>query len=177
MNVDQRLRSLDGLRGVAILLVMGFHYFYAFAIPSNHTDLYPYGDKFAGFPVFRYGYLGVELFFMISGFVIALTLEGCKTPREFVVRRFARIWPPLLFCSIVTFFVVRLTSSPFSLSSHQSWENFLPSLTLTPKELWIWVSPNVRLVDLVYWSLIVEESWSRLSEQNLRVDKWNICRG
>jgi peptidoglycan/LPS O-acetylase OafA/YrhL len=156
MERTERLAALDGLRAIAILLVIGYHYFYALAAPGNLTTIYPYGDAFAGFPIFKFGYLGVELFFTISGFVIALTLKACATPQEFIARRFARIWPPLLAWSILTFFIVRLSNSPFSLNSNQEWPNFLPSLTMTPPELWKWVSPKVRAIDFAYWSLVVE---------------------
>jgi peptidoglycan/LPS O-acetylase OafA/YrhL len=151
-----RLQPLDGLRGIAILLVIGFHYFYAMAAPANTTTVFPYGDAFIGVPIFKYGYLGVELFFIISGFVIALTLETCATPLEFAIRRFARLWPPLLICSIATFVIVKFLPTPFSLTANQGWANFLPSLTLTPAPMWSWVSPHVELIDIAYWSLVVE---------------------
>lgn len=151
---DTRLSSLDGLRGVAILLVIGYHYFNEPG--ALRVSLYPYGDAFAGFPLFVYGFLGVHLFFIISGFVIALTLDKCKTPYEFFVRRFARIWPPLLVCSIITFLIIKLFPSPFSAVRKYDWSDFLPSLTLTPNELWSWHFPNVDFVDGVYWTLLVE---------------------
>ena len=44
-----------------------------------------------------YGQFGVELFFMISGFVIALSLQG-KTFRDFVVTRFIRLFPIFWVC-------------------------------------------------------------------------------
>jgi peptidoglycan/LPS O-acetylase OafA/YrhL len=152
MEKDGRLSELDGLRGIAILLVMGYHYFYALA----GSGLYPYGDMFATVPIFKYGYLGVELFFTISGFVIAMTLETCATPWEFLTKRIARIWPPLLFCSITTFLFIRLVPTPFAATDIQQWYNFLPSLTMTPASAWQWLSPNIRLIDFSYWSLVVE---------------------
>lgn len=154
--MSDRLRALDGLRGVAVLSVLGFHYFYYNPIPHRDTSLQPFGDAMLAFPVFKYGYLGVYLFFVISGFVIALTLERCATPMEFVIRRVARIWPALAACSILTYTVVDLSGSPYSLSKAHSLASFLPSLTLTPTSVWQWVSPNVDLVDGVYWTLLVE---------------------
>jgi peptidoglycan/LPS O-acetylase OafA/YrhL len=151
-----RLRSLDGLRGVAVLSVMGFHYFYYNPLPNRDTTLAPFGDAMLSFPLFKYGYLGVYLFFVISGFVIALTLERCQTPGEFVIRRFARIWPALFVCSILTYSVIGLSHSPYSLGKAQSLVNFLPSLTLTPIAMWRWAGTNVDMVDGVYWTLLVE---------------------
>jgi peptidoglycan/LPS O-acetylase OafA/YrhL len=149
---DMRLTALDALRGVAILLVIGIHYFNDRGVFS----LYPYNDAFAGLLIFEYGFMGVELFFIISGFVIVMTLERCRTPYEFFVRRFSRIWPPLLICSIITFCIVKASSSPFSELKKQDWPNFLPSLTLTPNGLWSGYFPGIDLVDGVYWSLLVE---------------------
>ncbi|MGL4264969.1 MAG: acyltransferase family protein, partial [Afipia sp.] len=93
---SQRLRALDGLRGVAILLVMGFHYFYHLESYYYKSTLYPYGETFSNVLVFKYGYMGVELFFIISGFVIAMTLESSRSVIDFVIRRFVRIWPALI---------------------------------------------------------------------------------
>jgi peptidoglycan/LPS O-acetylase OafA/YrhL len=138
-----RLSALDGLRGVAILLVIAVHYLHE-------------SGPLGALQIFGYGNLGVELFFIISGFVIALTLENCKTPYEFFVRRFARIWPPLLVCSIITFLVLKSLSSPYSLLVNETWSNFLPSLTLTPSRIWESYFPGVSFVDGVYWSLLVE---------------------
>lgn len=153
---EKRLDALDGLRGVAILLVMGFHYFYHLESAYYKSNLYPYGETFAGVPLFQYGYLGVELFFIISGFVIALTLEKSGSPLEFLLRRFVRIWPALLFSAIITFFLLKLSDAPFALSHRQIWPNFLPSLTLTPTVLWSGAFPHVDFVTGVYWSLVVE---------------------
>lgn len=150
MKSEARLSTLDGLRGVAILLVIGFHYFYA------TPNFYPFGDALKWFPIFKYGYLGVELFFLISGFVIAMTLEKCSTPIEFVIRRLARIWPALLVCSIITFIVLETSTSRFSNAVNTSYLNFLPSLTLTPNIMWSWAFPNIDLMDSPYWSLLVE---------------------
>ena len=66
-----RLIYLDGLRGLAILMVFFVHAF------VRWPDLVPYGNTYSNIPLFQYGMFGVRLFFMISGFVILLTLEKC----------------------------------------------------------------------------------------------------
>lgn len=151
-----RLRSLDGLRAVAILLVMVFHYFYAFARPVHNGHLYPYQDYFAGVPIFKFGDSGVLLFFLISGFVISLTLENCATVYEFLVRRFARLWPPLAAWSAITFLLLTWSDAPFAKLRAPLWEDFLPSLTFTPREMWRGWFPGVEWMDFVYWTLVVE---------------------
>ncbi|HAP12395.1 MAG TPA: acyltransferase [Afipia sp.] len=154
--VSQRLRAVDGLRGVAILLVMGFHYFYHLESFYYKSTLYPYGETFSNVLIFKYGYMGVELFFIISGFVIAMTLESSRSVIDFVIRRFVRIWPALIVSAILTFFLLNWSDAPFALHRRQSWPNFLPSLTLTPPSLWSGWFPKVDYITGVYWSLVVE---------------------
>ena len=83
----REIRSLTGLRGVAAALVMLYH-----AMPVS--------DVAAVERVFRHGYLAVDLFFVLSGFVIALshaeiTDRACTRAayRDFLVRRVARVYP------------------------------------------------------------------------------------
>ena len=93
---SRRIASIDGLRTIAIFAVVAFHYCYRWGPPLNSESLYPYGTALAGLPGVRFGGCGVQLFFVISGFVIAMTLDRRKTPREFVVRRYARLAPAML---------------------------------------------------------------------------------
>src|SRR5271154_3638227 len=79
----QRIKSLDGLRGMAILLVLGFHFC---------------GDSHYFFaPIFRIGWMGVDLFFVLSGYLITTILLNTRGQRNyyrnFYVRRFLRIFP------------------------------------------------------------------------------------
>jgi peptidoglycan/LPS O-acetylase OafA/YrhL len=82
--------------------------------PLNSESLYPYGTALADPPGVRFGEFGVQLFFVISGFVIAMTLERCKTPREFVVRRYARLGPAMLLSGMITFAAMHaIPGTPF----------------------------------------------------------------
>ncbi|MES2498181.1 MAG: acyltransferase [Pseudomonadota bacterium] len=71
---------LDGMRGVAAIGVLVYHF----------KDLLP-------FPIFKAGYLAVDLFFCLSGFVIAHAYEGKlltgMTFRHFARLRIVRLWP------------------------------------------------------------------------------------
>ena len=77
-----RLTALDGLRGLAAILVAAYH-----------------ADEFysRGAPTVVRGYLAVDFFFLLSGFVLAMTYDGRfargLTAREFMVRRFLRLAP------------------------------------------------------------------------------------
>ena len=91
---SQRIAFLDGLRGVAIVGVLIFHGFVCY--PEN----LPFGDKF-GFAPLRFGWVGVQLFFLISGFVIFMTLEQCQSLRQFAAKRWLRLFPAMLVASLI----------------------------------------------------------------------------
>jgi peptidoglycan/LPS O-acetylase OafA/YrhL len=112
----------------------------------------PYGTWLSA--LFAHGYLGVQLFFMVSGFVIALTLERCRSPGEFAVKRFARLWPTMLLASSITFAYLSTVSAPFGADAL----NFAPSLSFIDPAIFNWVSGSTRFswMDGAYWSLGVE---------------------
>ena len=74
---------LDGLRGVAAIVVVWFHIFEAYA--TSHVD-----------QIINHGYLAVDFFFMLSGFVIGYAYDNrwkTMTTREFIKRRLIRLQP------------------------------------------------------------------------------------
>lgn len=92
-NHGKRLIQLDVLRGLAILLVVGCHY-------SMSTEgrsagrLQPLNDAFV-----RFGWSGVDLFFVLSGFLVGgllfneLKKNGALDVPRFLIRRAFKIWP------------------------------------------------------------------------------------
>lgn len=96
---ESRFAALDALRGVAVLMVV---YDHLFAVAGERYA----GQAFAPVPFVRehitgplgiiqdFGWFGVCLFFLISGFVI-LHAARRESAGEFIVRRFFRIAPPL----------------------------------------------------------------------------------
>lgn len=83
MNPSARFEALDGWRGICALLVALFHFF-----ALNH---------FLELRFFRHGYLFVDFFFVLSGFVVRHAYgERVRDGRSYagyVVRRFGRLWP------------------------------------------------------------------------------------
>src|ERR1043165_7322111 len=79
-----RLTELDVLRGMAAVWVLSFHY-------PNYYDRLFHPNK--SVPLFQSGAHAVNLFFIISGFVIYMTLAKTKKPMDFVVSRFSRLYP------------------------------------------------------------------------------------
>jgi peptidoglycan/LPS O-acetylase OafA/YrhL len=93
---------VDGLRGIAILLVFGFHSW----LFSFYTPPWPF-SVFA-----ESGYLGVELFFLISGFCLFFpyarhVLDGgpAQSVKTFAYRRFIKIVPSYVLALIATLLV------------------------------------------------------------------------
>jgi len=153
---SNRYREIDLFRGVAIIMVMGFHYFSRWTPPRFEVNLYPYGGYFSENILSSYGHLGVEFFFIISGFVIALTLERCRTPGDFLKRRLARLLPAMIVCSLLTIVIVNLFVPVAELQKGATLWNLLPSWTFTDPYLWQKFLPVTGHVDGAYWSLVVE---------------------
>ena len=95
---NSRIKSIDGLRGLAIVLVVGFH---TYARWPSHI---PWVTLYKDVSTFKYGFLGVELFFLISGFVIYRTLEKCTSFKEFLYRRWLRLFPAMFCASFLIYF-------------------------------------------------------------------------
>ncbi len=138
-NGRDRLLELDVLRGVAAVAVVLFHY------TVRYAQLYGYPT--APDLVLTHGYLGVEFFFCISGFVIFMTLDSTKRPLDFVVSRASRLWPAYIAALLLTFTAVHLFGLP---GRQTSAAQALVNLTMFQELL------RVPHVDPAYWSLQVE---------------------
>jgi peptidoglycan/LPS O-acetylase OafA/YrhL len=169
---ENRIGFLDGFRGVAILVVIAFHYYSRFA--DDPRGMYPFGDVWSGFFLFEYGYYGVHLFFAVSGFVISLTLIRCRSMVEFIVRRFARLWPTMVVCALITFCFLSL----FPTYWPQQPQNFLPSLTFIPGDLYQRAIPDIdfAFIDGAYWSLFVEVRFYALAAMVYFVNPQSFVR-
>ena len=140
---SSRLGELDVLRGLAALSIVVFHY------TSAYPQLYnPYEPVLFNFYSGKYG---VDLFFIISGFVIFMTLEKASSPLDFIVSRFSRLFPCYWAAVILTFLVVEKYSLYNSSLMQVSFKRcFLINLSML--QGWF----NVRHIDQVYWTLEVE---------------------
>lgn len=135
----KRIAQIDGLRGVAACLVLGFHLTARFDKEYHHLQHLPIA--------LPWGYLGVNLFFAISGFVILMTLRSVRAPMDFVVSRFARLYPTYWACMLVTAAVLVLFPLPHHvITLGEVAGNFLMFQGLV----------GIDSVDGAYWSLEVE---------------------
>ncbi|QUM83598.1 acyltransferase [Moritella sp. 28] len=104
VNSKKRIEHLDGIRGFAILLVVFFH---AYARWPSYLS---FVSETKNIFIFQYGFLGVQLFFMISGFVIFMSLDKSDGILDFMRKRWIRLFPIMLISSLLVF----VTASFFS---------------------------------------------------------------
>ena len=114
--LKNKMLSIQYMRGIAALLVVCFHY----RSMLNHQ----YTQQDIG-NIFRYGNFGVDLFFMISGYIISLSTKNSKSKKDFVIKRFFRIFPVYWFLLIILFLVLPNVKFDF---------HFLKSLFLIQKD-------------------------------------------
>jgi peptidoglycan/LPS O-acetylase OafA/YrhL len=141
MNSRTRFPELDLVRFLAACAVMLFHYTYLG--PQNHlwSGSFPFLSQ-----VFKYGYLGVNVFFILSGFVILLTAYD-KDAVGFTVARMVRLYPAYWICVTLTAAAIVLTGTnhnPITL------RQYVANLTMVHGFV------GIRDVSGVYWTLAVE---------------------
>lgn len=136
---------LDGIRGVAILMVVAFHTFYV--NPESGTALRVIGN------IFGSGWIGVPIFFVLSGFLISYPFfsEREKDSRfwyqnGYAGRRIGKIIPPF-YLSIIIFslyYFIRFSNAEY-LNTGLQWALGVPNFI-----------PSSLRFNTSYWSLIVE---------------------
>jgi peptidoglycan/LPS O-acetylase OafA/YrhL len=137
--------AVDGLRGLAILMVLGCHFLYFNPAAAEAV-------RFVG-GVFAAGYWGVTIFFCLSGFLIShpfwkrkIRASEQTIPPGYFVRRFWKIYPPLALSVLV------LTPIYIARNSDHAY------LTTAAQWLvgWSWIRPVSSRINPAMWSLIVE---------------------
>ncbi|MGC5012204.1 acyltransferase family protein [Streptosporangium sp. DT93] len=140
-----RLAELDLLRFTAALAVLAFHYFIAFASVwgERPAELFPAIATISGL-----GILGVELFFMISGFVILMSVWG-RGLGAFALSRLVRLFPAYWVSVAVTAVVYGLTAAT-ALDPKLTLGEYGVNLTMLQRAFGVYDANGV------YWSLWVE---------------------
>jgi peptidoglycan/LPS O-acetylase OafA/YrhL len=143
---DGRFRELDGLRGIAAMWVVIYHY-------CSRVDGYwlkhdaTLASQITPLDLNLQGLYAVHLFFIISGFVIFMTIRRCRTVADFGVSRGARLYPAYWISVMLAATVaIALPAAPQHVTLAQAFEN------LTMLNLYY----RVQAVDPVYWSLAYE---------------------
>jgi peptidoglycan/LPS O-acetylase OafA/YrhL len=134
-----RIGELDALRGLAAVAVVLYHFTSLYGKNFGHLDA----------PLFElsFGHYGVQLFFMISGFVIFMTLDKTRGAMDFIVSRFSRLYPAYwtaLAISSLFVYTIGLSSQRLPLS------DLTANLTMIQSLL------HFQHLDGSYWTLQVE---------------------
>lgn len=138
----QKIGAINTLRFVAAAFVVLYHYVFSF----YYREI-PYVDLPALRPLFQYGYLGVDLFFIISGFVISLSAEG-RGAYGFFKSRIGRLYPIFWVSAIIT--TLFLLVGGHLIYSEVSLSRFLASMTMIPSFF------SADPLDGTYWTLAIE---------------------
>jgi peptidoglycan/LPS O-acetylase OafA/YrhL len=149
--------SLDGLRAIAILAVLWHH----------HAE-----NAVPGWNITKHGFLGVDLFFTISGFLIVTLLlrerrrKDSISLRDFYIRRFLRIFPPYYLVLLVAGTVAFLKPGG---TSSEAVRHDLPYAIL-------FVSNLVPMQSLlaITWSLSVEEQFYLIVPTIEKYARWTL---
>jgi len=158
---NSRNREIDLFRFVAAFAVLLYHYTYAFPrIDPSFPFSYSLGR------VFRYGYLAVDLFFIISGYVIMLSAHG-KTARQFIQSRVIRLYPVYWISCLLTFGLLSIGSALSSRATHVPIIQLLFNLTMF-QEFFGYPS-----ISSVYWTLSYELSFYILVLLIIGFNGWN----
>jgi peptidoglycan/LPS O-acetylase OafA/YrhL len=91
-----RLETIDVFRGLAILIVVLFHF-------TARLPNYALNIETGAPPAVFFGWVGVYFFFIISGYCILMTLERSPTVGVFLARRFSRIYPAFVAAVLLLF--------------------------------------------------------------------------
>ncbi len=143
----ERIAELDGLRAIAVLLVVAWHYLDTFSSPW----LTP----------FRLGWTGVDLFFVLSGFLIGGILLDNRSRRSyfkpFYGRRIHRIFP-LYYLWVVLVLALHMPAD----APHWSYVVFVQNLFIGTHPTWdsVWIGHT--------WSLAIEEQFYLLAPLLIR---------
>lgn len=133
--MPSRIKELDALRGIAALFVVFFHY--TMGRPEAQWG-------------FKLGVTGVDLFFIISGFVIFMSIRKVSSATEFAVNRFTRLYPTYWACATVTFIAQHIGNHWFYHTNNTSTVHYLVNLTMFQHYF------KVGDLDGPYWTMILE---------------------
>lgn len=142
-RTHRRLELLDLLRFAAALMVVAFHWLFNGINNGKVTSLThgPLAD------IAVYGYFGVHLFFLISGYVISNSAIG-KTAGRFAASRAQRLYPAYWVAMTITSLAALVWGG--SVMDPVGWKQFLANLTMAPGLF------GQSPIDGVYWTLTIE---------------------
>ncbi|KRB01215.1 hypothetical protein ASD83_06760 [Devosia sp. Root685] len=142
----RRDQSIDMFRGIAILLVVLFHF--TARLPAYALNI----TEGAPWPVF-FGWVGVYFFFIISGYCIFMTLERSATVGVFLARRISRIYPAFVAAVLILFVFGLVAYIP---SVPEAKFHVIPPNLLDVVMNLFFIGEIGEWVDGSFWSIAVE---------------------
>lgn len=137
---SKRVIELDALRALAAINLMLFHFTHVYGAKYGYST--PLGFEFP------WGKYGVQLFFMLSGVVNALTLLKKQDAAGFLKSRCLRILP--CYYIVIVLNLILYSCPPLAMAGHWSWTQLAANLTLMPNLL------GFECLEPVMWTLQVE---------------------
>lgn len=138
LKPHRRIVELDSLRALAAINLVLFHFTLVYT--NKHGYSSPLGFQWP------FGAYGVEMFFILSGFVNSMSLMRRGKPVDFVAARLIRIVPVFLLVIIANLWILPLAPMNQSVTTSQ----FMANMTLLPRVL------GYECVDPVMWTLQIE---------------------
>lgn len=130
-----RFKELDSLRGIAAISVVFAHLTLSLPLDQNY---------------FRFGVAGVDLFFLISGFVIYMSFEKINKPNEFIIARIGRLYPAYWVAVVYSFLLFFCWSSLTGMPQTFSLNTLVTNLTMVQHYF------NKRDIIAPAWTLLIE---------------------
>ncbi|MCR6638038.1 MAG: acyltransferase [Sporocytophaga sp.] len=141
--MTKEIKSLTGLRGIAALWVVLLHFIYVVNFQTENLFL-DAGNQFL-----KKGNLGVDMFFMLSAFVMCLAYQNVfnvrfsfKDIKDYLLKRFIRIYPAYIFWLLLAAFV------------YKKWSLKVIGVNLMLSQNFF--DPNEFVINSVFWSLCAE---------------------
>jgi peptidoglycan/LPS O-acetylase OafA/YrhL len=140
---------IEQLRGIAILLVVVFHYTNRISPSALGADSPPLFEFYSGIA-------GVHLFFGISGYLIAKTLYSSAALGEFYAKRLSRIWPLFVLGNVTVFLWTRVFDAPVVPEGVKSFDVGGRSVYDLIGTTFFLHDLGFEWIDGVHWSILVE---------------------
>lgn len=149
-----RIDWLDHARLACALAVMFYHYVWRGPV---ELGLYPLLDSGLLTGLARLGFLGLDLFFIISGYVIMRSAQGRSTSGQsagaFAAARLVRVWPGYAACMTISAICLTLAASVDARFDPVTLIRWLGNLVFAYA---VTDASALAQIDVVYWTLLVE---------------------
>ena len=153
----KRITGLDLFRFIVAIGIMSYHYYFIGPLQNFYSfNIFH--------PIAFFGEFGVDIFFIISGFVILFSTTKVKEPLTFLKKRALRIYPAFIICSLFTLICGFIMPGVSKIDLLFRWIN---SLTFY-EDLW-----NVSPLSAIYWTLMIEIKFYILVAIILKLKLWD----